>query len=199
MQQLQSLTEGSYFHLYNRGINGENIFREQRNYVYFLNQYFYYCKDVLETYAYALLKNHFHLLVYVKENAVVPRYKGKGDITLNASKQLSHFFNSYAQSVNKAYKRTGPLFESPFERKLVDDEHYITSLTFFFYYNPQMHGFVSDFRSWEFSSFHSIMQNDHQYLPSQKILSWFGGKEQFIKLHEARYMKQDVNKFLLDG
>ena len=119
---IQPITEGQYFHIYNRGVNGENLFKEKRNYYYFLEQYKFYCSDILETIAYCLLKNHFHLLVYVKENVEVPRRDGKGMFRLNASKQLGHLFNSYAQSINKAHNRTGPLFESPFERKLVDDE-----------------------------------------------------------------------------
>jgi putative transposase len=63
---IQPLTEGQYFHIYNRGVNGEDLFKDLGNYSYFLQQYERYCSDVLETFAYALLKNHFHLLVYVK-------------------------------------------------------------------------------------------------------------------------------------
>jgi len=118
---IQPLTEGQYFHIYNRGVNSEILFKEKRNYYYFLQQYKLYCADVLETLAYSLLKNHFHLLVYVKENVEMPRRHGQGMFKMNASKQLGHFFNSYAQSINKAHKRTGPLFESPFQRKPVDD------------------------------------------------------------------------------
>ena len=103
----QPLIEGEYFHIYNRGVNGENIFKEQRNYYYFLQHYILYCSDVFETFAYALLKNHFQLLVYVKENVSVPKNNGQGMVQLNASKQLSHFFNLYAQSMNKASNRTG--------------------------------------------------------------------------------------------
>ena len=127
---IEPLLEGKYFHIYNRGVNSEDIFKEQRNYYYFLQQYTLYCSDVLETFAYALLKNHFHLLVYVKEKVLVPKNDGQGIVQLNASRQLSHFFNSYAQAVNKTNNRTGPLFESPFERKLIDDDNYLTSMIY---------------------------------------------------------------------
>jgi putative transposase len=143
---IQPIIEGQYFHMYNRGVNGEDLFKEERNYYYFLQQYKLYCADVLETLAYCLLRNHFHLLVYVKENVEVPRRDGQGMFKMNASKQLGHFFNSYAQSINKAHKRTGPLFESPFERKLVDDESYLMSMIYYCHRNAQHHGFVNDFR-----------------------------------------------------
>lgn len=128
---IQPIVEGDYFHIYNRGVNGEDIFKEQRNYNYFLQQYIFYCSDVFETFSYTLLKNHFHLMVYVKENVTVPKHNGQGLIKLNASIQLSHFFNSYVQSFNKANNRTGPLFESPFERRLIDDDSYLSSMIFY--------------------------------------------------------------------
>jgi REP element-mobilizing transposase RayT len=194
----QPLIEGSYFHIYNRGVNGEDIFKEQRNYYYFLQQYTLYCSDVLETWAYALLKNHFHLLVYVKENVVVPTHDGIGMLQLNASKQLSHFFNSYAQAVNKACNRTGPLFESPFERKLIDDDNYLTSMVYYCHYNPQRHEFVKDFKDWEFSSYHSILENNNNIIASQKVLDWFGGVFAFKNAHNGMFEKNNTERFVIE-
>jgi putative transposase len=195
---IQPLIEGNYFHIYSRGINSEDIFKEQRNYYYFLEQYKHYCGDVFDTFVYALLKNHFHLFVYVKENVEAKRHDGKGNIQLNASKQLSHFFNSYSQSINKAYKRTGSLFESPFERKLVDDDSYFTDMIFYCHYNPQLHGFVNDFKDWEFTSYHDILKNDNRICASQKVLEWFGNKEMFEKAHDGRHQGKRENEFLIE-
>ncbi len=195
---IQPLMEGEYFHIYNRGVNGEDIFKEQRNYHYFLQQYIIYCSDVLETYAYALLKNHFHLLVYVKENVLVPKHDGQGTIQLNASRQLSHFFNSYAQAVNKANNRTGPLFESPFERKLIDDDNYLTSLIYYCHFNPKIHEFVRDFKDWEFSSYNTILKNNNIFLSSQKVLDWFGEVAAFEKAHSDRYGESNMEKYIIE-
>ncbi|GAB2830183.1 transposase [Ferruginibacter profundus] len=195
---IEPLLEGEYFHIYNRGVNSENIFKEQRNYYYFLRQYIAYCSDVFDTFAYALLKNHFHLLVYVKENVEVPKHNKQGRIKLNASKQLSHFFNSYAQSINNANNRTGPLFESPFERKLIDNESYLTSMIYYCHYNAQLHDFVKSFKDWEFSSYHSILKNNNSFLASQKVLDWFGGVSVFEKAHEGRYDNQVMRKFIIE-
>ncbi|MBL0145260.1 MAG: hypothetical protein IPP48_05430 [Chitinophagaceae bacterium] len=195
---IQPLIEGECFHIYNRGVNGEDLFKEKRNYEYFLKQYIAYCSDVFETFAYALLKNHFHLLVYVKENVQVPKRNREGTIQLNASKQLSHFFNSYAQSINKVNNRTGPLFESPFERKLIDDDSYLTSMIYYCHYNAQWHEFVKDFKDWEYTSYHSILENNNTFLSSSKVLDWFGGKNEFEKAHGSRFEKSDMSKFILE-
>ena len=196
--QIQPLIEGQYFHIYNRGVNGENIFKEQRNYHYFLQQYFIYCAEVLETLSYALLKNHFHLLVYVKENVEVPMYSGKGTIRLNASKQFSHFLNSYAQSINKAHQRTGHLFESPFKRKLVDNNCYFTDLVLYCHHNPQSHDLTTDFKLWEFTSYHTILNNNNNMLASQKVLDWFGGIFAFEKAHGNKGYKEATTKFIIE-
>ena len=65
------LLPGRFFHVFNRGNNGDNLFYQERNYAYFLRKYFEYMSPVLDTYCYCLLPNHFHLLVRVKEEAVV--------------------------------------------------------------------------------------------------------------------------------
>ena len=197
--QIDKLIEGQYFHIFNRGVNGEDIFKEERNYYYFLQQYQLYCSDVFETYAYALLKNHFHMLVYVKESVGQPRKDGEGIYKPVASKQLSHFFNSYAQSVNKSYNRTGSLFESPFERKVITSDQYLTSVIYYLHYNAQLHGFVSDFKDWKFSSYHSISANDNTWLVSQKVLNWFGGITEFQNAHKNTYTDNEMTKkFILE-
>jgi putative transposase len=60
------LRYNTYYHIYNRGVNRWNIFIEERNYEHFLRLYEKHIVPVVDTYAYCLLKNHFHLAVRVK-------------------------------------------------------------------------------------------------------------------------------------
>jgi putative transposase len=60
------LSPGGYYHIFNRGNNGENVFLEKRNYPYFLSLYTKYIEPIAETFAFCLLRNHFHLLVRIK-------------------------------------------------------------------------------------------------------------------------------------
>lgn len=66
MQIIEPLEFGKYYHIYNRGINSENLFKESRNYEYFLTLHTKHIEPIAETFAWCLLKNHFHLLVRVK-------------------------------------------------------------------------------------------------------------------------------------
>jgi putative transposase len=61
------LQYGHYYHIYNRGNNRENIFIEERNYRYFLQLYLKYIEPIAWTFAYCLLRNHFHFLVRIKD------------------------------------------------------------------------------------------------------------------------------------
>ena len=66
MNRLTPLEFGEYYHIFNRGVIGENIFREERNYLYFLRLYGKYIEPIADTFAYCLLRNHLHLLVRIK-------------------------------------------------------------------------------------------------------------------------------------
>lgn len=71
--EIKKLELGKIYHIYNRGINGENLFREERNYAHFLQLYYRHLFPKAETYAYCLLKNHFHLLIYLKTDEEIVR------------------------------------------------------------------------------------------------------------------------------
>jgi putative transposase len=59
--------EGNFYHIYNRTVDKQPMFRSDANYEYFLKKYDEYLSPVIDTYAYCLLGNHFHLLIHVQE------------------------------------------------------------------------------------------------------------------------------------
>ena len=63
MKTFAPLQPGHYYHIYNLGNNREDLFRETRNYAYFLKLYAHHIHPIADTFAYCLLRNHFHLLV----------------------------------------------------------------------------------------------------------------------------------------
>lgn len=198
MRIIEKLEPGYIYHIYNRGNNGEDIFKEARNYYFFLQKYIEYCSPVFETYAYALLKNHFHLMVKIKEKVIVQRHDGKGEIELNPSRQLSHFFNAYSQAINKASHRHGKLFEEPFKRKKIDSDNYFTSLIYYIHFNAQHHGFANDFREWEFSSWHHYLSNENGVIQKQTVLDWFGSTQLFINAHVSNANFETISHLIIE-
>jgi len=208
MQELEKLERGKFYHIYNRGNNKEDIFIEERNYDYFLRQYQKYITAIADTFAYCLMKNHFHLLVRIKAKThevsrvetreVLPgkilarprgSFSGKPRGSLSAkprgpfSQQFGNFFNSYAKSINKAYGRTGNLFGDRFKRKEVEGIDSLKVVVQYIHTNPQSHMFVEDFRLYPYSSYQSIARSESSFLLSDEVLSWFGGKEEFERYH----------------
>jgi hypothetical protein len=71
------LTYGTFFHIYNRGNNGENLFLQERNYAYFMQLWWKHISPVAEAWAYGLLRNHFHAVVYIKKKEdLIPNLTG---------------------------------------------------------------------------------------------------------------------------
>ena len=66
------LEHGRTYHIYNRGINSTDIFSCEANYKRFLMLYGEYVSPVADTYAWVLLRNHFHLLVRIKGEEEIP-------------------------------------------------------------------------------------------------------------------------------
>ena len=152
----------TYYHIYNRGINGENIFVTSDNYFYFLNKYSDCVQAVVDTYAYCLLRNHFHLLVKTKSESEIFRafqHKEKYTAEEAISRKFSDLFNGYAQGFNKANERTGSLLDSPFRRIEVTGDSYFSQLIFYIHYNPQKHGLCNNFKNWTYSSYHAYISS----------------------------------------
>src|SRR5690606_4864181 len=58
------------------------------------------------------------------------------------SDQFSNFFNAYAKTINKAYGRTGSLFQHPFGRVPITSDRQFWNVIAYIHQNPQRHGFV---------------------------------------------------------
>ena len=173
------ITFGSFFHIYNRGNNGENIFVQERNYAYFMELWWRHTYQVFETWAFCFLRNHFHIAGFFKNKEDLTGFKLK-----EPSQYFSNFFNSYSRGHNIATQRTGALFERPFKRIPVDSDTYLMRLIVYIHQNPQKHKFEEDFRDWNYSSYQELIGNMLTRLQREKVLQLFGSREDFIRIHQ---------------
>ncbi len=187
------------YHIYNRGNNRENLFKEDRNYPYFLDKYFQFVSPVADTYAYCLMKNHFHILLRIKnEDEIIRSRKSslQGTTSLNATedpskiivKAFGSFFKSYAQSINKAYGRTGALFEETFRRIEVSNDAYFSELIRYIHLNPEKHGFTQDFTQYSYSSYQELISEETTRLDRKTVSDWFGGRNEFLSFHQENHL-----------
>jgi len=177
----------SYYHLYNRGVEKRKIFLDEDDYVMFLGllkKYLskenptdkygrlsgtYYGK--LELLAYCLMPNHFHLLMYVEDEAK--------DIT----ELMRRVCTSYTMYFNKKYTRVGHLFQGRFKASKISDESYLLHISRYIHMNPK------DYKSWKFSSLPYYLDGwNAEWVKPAKIQQLFSTTDEyhgFLKDYEG--------------
>lgn len=189
----------TYYHIYNHANGDDNLFREEKNYPFFLEKYHQHIDPIAETVAWCLMPNHFHLLVKIKSEVEVfdnlsttsssskvrnfGRAKEKDEEVKRKllSKQFANFFSSYTQAFNKMYSRRGSLFIKNFKRKEVEDESYLQNLILYIHLNPIKHGFVSLISDWIPTSYHTFPTEKQKFLTS-------------VFFNETAYFQQHAEK-----
>ncbi len=208
-----ALAYNTFYHIFSRGIGGADLFIEERNYHHFMRLHSLYVDPVAITFAWCLLKNHFHLLVRIKtreeiedfqsgpmgmrKRSLRPSY-GRSQGFVLPSRQFSHFFNAYAKAINTATGRSGRLLQHPFRRVLVTDNVQFFRVVAYIHRNPEKHGFVADFRDWKYSSYHTILSDKPTKEMREMVDNWFGGRELFELHHRTDDVITDEDAFSLD-
>lgn len=186
----ESLQKNNYYHIFNQGNNGEDIFVEEKNYSYFLRLLAKYIVPIGSVLSYCLLKNHFHLLIQIKNIE---------DEKL-ISKAFSNFFNAYTKAINRQYNRTGSLFRDRFRRIRVDNSGYLQQLIMYINLNPVYHQFAKNIEDYKYSSFLSLISEKPTLLERDEVLNLFEGKENFIYTlnHRKIIFDEKMNELILE-
>ena len=179
---------GCVYHIYNRGNNYQDVFFQKSDYHLFLEKLNLYLKDYCSVYAFALIPNHYHLLLRIND-----------DIAENSfSMQFSKLILSYTNKINWREKRNGSLFLSYFRRIKVEDEAYLKSLVYYTHYNPCKHDVVEDFRSYQFSSYKIFLSDKRTSLNRDEVLSWFGDRKEFVGYHNFLHNEGLIKKYIIE-
>lgn len=114
------------------------------------------------------------------------------------SKAFHRMFTSFSKAINRQQNRHGSLIENPFKRAEVDSDEYLTNLVVYIHTNPQLHGFVPDFRTYKWSSYNEILSDNPSRLQKATVLEWFNDKENFKFRHQERVELDAINEFAFD-
>ena len=165
--------KGSYYHVFNRGVNHQNIFYSQENYKYCLKLLKKYSgRYFISIIAYCLMPNHYHFLV--RQDGEIP-----------AGELPKRVFGGYSRAVNRRYGWSGTLFEGRFQARHVKSDDYLRHLCRYIHANPVKDGMVEHPEEWIYSNYpewiglREGMLVDHEF-----IIELFGdsvGYEEFVK------------------
>lgn len=195
--------QGTYSHIYNRGVEKRIIFNDEEDYAVFLG----FLKDYLtppadpknvkkaftvngrtfhgvphqpknyfdkvELIAYSLMPNHFHLLLHQKTHGSLQNF-------------IRSLCTRYSMYFNKKYKRTGALFAGPYKSAQIKDTSHLLHLTRYLH------------RGGDYSSYQEFIgARNTPWVKSEIILSLKGAKD--YKNFVEKYEPNEEEKKLLAG
>lgn len=199
--RITPLVNGEFYHLYNRGLEGKDIFSQRRDYSQFINAFFYYqtqdpkpkfssfrrsklfpvdhSKKIVDVVCYCLMPNHFHLLVKQLKDGGISEFMRK-------------FLLSYIKYRNLKYNRQGPLLNGPFKAVRIESEGQLLHVSRYIHLNPLVSLLTKDLKLYPWSSYHNyIGLENNANINKEEILSSFKTPkdyEQFV-LDQADYGK----------
>ncbi len=191
---LTRFQSGNFYHIYNRAIDRKLMFKSRSNYYYFMRLWKRYLAGYLDVVSYSLNANHYHFLVRVRHFSP-EQLMGRTEHEL-ISEQFKILFRTYALAFNKNHVRTGSLFDGPFKRVLIGDNHYLTYLIHYIHVNPEKNKLCADFRTWDWSSYKYIVKPGDSVVDRKFVLKWFGNLHEFTQFHMKEVQEVDIRSFL---
>jgi hypothetical protein len=173
--------ENGCYHIYNRCISGEKLFKLEENYRYFLQQWQKYLGNYMATYAYALIPNHFHFLTKCKPLTAEIRKVIETENTKKAFaflekeidyntfivSQYQRLFRSYVGAFNKQNNRIGNLFQDKFKRVSIKDAEHFRYIILYIHHNGIHHKLgkeYSDYPHTSYNQYLNIKPKDNRHL-----------------------------------
>src|SRR5215471_2958543 len=157
--------EGGLYHVMSRGNNRRRIFSAPSDYDKFLTLLARQ-KDRLPffLYAYALMPNHFHLLIERQADSI-------GEI-------MHRLLTGYSNYYNRRHSRVGHLFRERYKPILCQSDRYLTELVRYIHLNPVRAGLVAMPEQYQYSGHRAYLGlAPAGILDVDPVLRHFGAKK----------------------
>jgi putative transposase len=177
----QQIQPGEFYHVYNRAVGNETLFRSHKDYLTWIDTLKKYILPVAEIHAYCLLPNHYHLLIKIKDSTTPEFF----------SKSMSDAANSYAKFFNLSYDRRGSLFMRPFKRIHIDSNEYLIWCLWYIHRNPMHHGYTENWSEWKYSSYNVYTSGKLSLITTDFMIDIFGSLE-ILKAHHLLQTNEDL-------
>ena len=171
------------YHIIIRGNDKQDIFFDKQDYNKFIKEikrtkekYHY------QLYAYCLMTNHVHLIVYDKDN--------------NLSKAMQSLILSYSIYFGKKYEKVGHLVQGRFLSKNVESREYLIQLCRYIHQNP-VKAKIAKVNEYEWSSYNEYLNVPKIVEPAMIMKSLGKTKEEAIKNFMAvhQFQEEKVNEY----
>jgi len=178
-------TPGALHHIIARGIERRKIFDDDQDCDDFLKR-LSLILDQTQTacYAWALIPNHFHLLL---RTGVVP-----------VATVMRRLLTGHAQSYNRRHRRHGHLFQNRYKSILCQEDPYLLELVRYIHLNPMRAGLVKDMEhldKYPFSG-HGVIMGvyEHSWQNSDAVLTFFGKRTNSARLGYRSFVAKGIDQ-----
>ena len=210
---LKPYATNGYYHLYNRGVDKNEVFLDDQDFSVFLSyliEYlspqvpptieelrsrdrFYVRKNynqVIELLSYCLMPNHFHFQLKQKEPRAIEGF-------------MRSLLGRYVVYFNRHHQRIGPLFQSVYKGVLIERENYFLWLSRYIHRNPleivKKEGSLADYPYSSYAVYLKLRKSD--WVKSEVILATAGKDyKRFVEDEENNKSKAplDFDQYTLE-
>jgi len=174
---------GALHHVMGRGIEGISIFRNDKDREDFLKRLESLCEgEALSVHAWALLDNHFHLLIRTKKQRI--------------SEAMRKLLTGYVVRFNRRYSRYGHLFQNRYKSILCEEDPYLLELTRYIHLNPVRVGVIKTVRGlanypW---TGHAVILGrvKREWQDVDTVLAYFGKSRKEAMRRYERYVAEGI-------
>lgn len=164
--------QNAFYHVFNRGINKQDIFLSENDYKFFIKK----LRDLKKkydhsVYAFCLMPNHFHISIQTRKTPI--------------SKVMASLITSYSMYFNRTHKHLGSVFQNRFKSILIENDSYFLKLSQYIYLNPVKGGLVSDPLLYEYSSIREALGKEVPRVLDEDIVRLVGETKNSLKEYEA--------------
>lgn len=183
MPRRHGLDLADVFHVFNRGVDRQDIFTADDDQYFFehlLAEMVERCG--VKLHAYALMMNHFHMLIEARGAAL--------------SEAMHLVGRAYATWQNRVGGRTGPLFESRFKAIPILDGEMLTTEGRYVHRNPISLVPAAALQAYRFSSLPVYVgrRASPSWLSTERLLGEFTGTADEYRRFVERPLRSDVQK-----
>jgi putative transposase len=176
---------GTLHHVMGRGMEGVNIFRRDGDREDFLFRLGELCRErALAVYAWALMENHFHLLLKT----------GRHSLSRNMRKLLT----GYVINFNRRHRRYGHLFQNRYKSIVCEDDPYLLVLTRYIHLNPMRSGVVHDMSTLSKYPWagHSVLMGTvrRDWQDTDTVLACFGPSKKRARLGYEEFVSEGISQ-----
>ena len=174
-------------HVMGRGIEGRKIFLDKKDYNHFLDCLEIVLGEAKDTrcYAWALIPNHFHLLLLIGRN-------------LSLSTIMMRLLTRYASYFNGRHRRRGHLFQNRYKSIVCDRDNYLLELTRYIHLNPvkgKILKSIDELDGYEYTG-HSVILGKikREWQESDELLRYYGERRGEARRIYKKFVKEGLGK-----